>query len=430
MTKYHFFATVKKSRKYIFCPGSSKGRTAGSGPVNRGSSPCPGTKFFSHYMNYAEQSLALHRRLRGKIALAPKMRVQSREDLSLLYTPGVGAVSTEIGMKHELVWEYTSRGNWVAIVTDGSAVLGLGNLGPEAALPVMEGKAILFKEFAGVDAFPICLKTQNTEEIIQIVKNIAPSFGGINLEDISAPRCFEIERRLKEELDIPVLHDDQHGTAVVVLAGLINALKVVQKQLQNIRVVISGAGAAGTAIVKILLLQGVKDIVVVDRKGILFASRDDLNDSKKELARITNPQNISGTLFDACKKRDVFIGVSSAGILREEMIRAMNPSPIIFVMANPIPEIMPELARRAGAGVVATGRSDFPNQINNVLAFPGIFRGALDIRAKKITEKMLLAAAYALSKYVENPNPEKIIPDPLDKNVAHVVAEAVRESVL
>lgn len=377
-------------------------------------------------MSLDKQSLELHRKLKGKIALLPKMRVEKREDLSLLYTPGVAAPSVEIGKDKEKVWEYTSRGNWVAIVTDGSAVLGLGNLGPEAALPVMEGKAILFKELAGVDAFPICLNTQDPEEIIETVCRIAPSFGGINLEDIAAPKCFEIEERLKEKLDIPVFHDDQHGTAIVVLAALMNATRVLGREFSQLRITISGSGAAGIAIAKLLLSQGVKDLIMVDSKGIISRDRNDLNDSKKELLILTNKENRSGNLSEAMKKRDVFIGVSAPGIVTQEMVHSMNPEPIIFAMANPIPEIMPEEARKAGAALVASGRSDFPNQINNVLAFPGVFRGVFDSGKHAITEEIKLVAAKALAAYVEHPTLEKILPDPLDRHVSEVIAEAIK----
>jgi malate dehydrogenase (oxaloacetate-decarboxylating) len=307
--------------------------------------------------------------------------------------------------------------------------LGLGDIGPEAGLPVMEGKAVLFKEFGGVDAFPICLRTKNPDEIVKIVQALEPSFGGINLEDISAPRCFEIEERLKATMSIPVFHDDQHGTAIVVLAGLTNALKIIGKKFEDIKIVIAGAGAAGIACTKILLSRGVKNIILVDSKGIISRERIDLNDSKKKILEVTNPENVSGGLAEAMQGADVFIGVSSPGIVTEEMVRSMNKDAIVFAMANPTPEIMPDAAKAAGARVVATGRSDYPNQINNVLAFPGVFRGTLDAKAKQITEAMKLAAAEALADYVENPTEEKIIPNPLDKNVAKVVAEAVKKAI-
>ena len=377
-------------------------------------------------MNEIDQkSLALHKEKKGKIALQVKTPITSREDLSLAYTPGVAAPCREIAENKEKVWDYTSRGNWVAVVTDGSAVLGLGNIGVHAGMPVMEGKAVLFKEFGGIDAFPIGLATQDVEEIIAAVKHIAPSFGGINLEDISAPRCFEIEERLKKELDIPVFHDDQHGTAIVVLAGLINALKLTGRDFLETRVVISGAGAAGIAIAKILLSQGLKDILMVDSKGIISSDRDDLNEIKKQLLEMTHTEKIRGTLADAVKERDVFIGVSAPGVLNKEMVQSMKKDSIIFALSNPIPEIMPEEAKAGGAAIVATGRSDFPNQVNNVLAFPGVFRGALDTRAKQITEEMKLAAAHALANAVSHPDFEHIIPDVLDKTVTVKVAEAI-----
>src|SRR3989338_2782692 len=379
-------------------------------------------------MNYDELALALHKRLKGKIGLQVKTPIRSREDLSVAYTPGVAAPCKAIARDPEAVWEYTARGNLVAFVTDGSAVLGLGNIGAKAGMPVMEGKAVLFKEFADIDAFPICLGTQDTEEIIRVVQAIAPTFGGINLEDIAAPRCFEIEARLKETLDIPVFHDDQHGTAIVVMAGILNACKVTGRSLPELKVAISGSGAAGVAVTKQLLQQGVKDIVVVDSKGILALSRTDLNPSKQALAAETNLTGLSGTLADAVRDRDVFIGVSAPGVLTGDMVKTMRKGPIIFALANPVPEIMPDVAKQAGAAVVATGRSDFPNQVNNVLAFPGVFRGALDVRAKAITEEMKLAAAEALASYVPRPSADKIIPDVLDKGVAKAVAEAVRKA--
>lgn len=380
-------------------------------------------------MDYAQKSLDLHRQLKGKIALAPKVHIETRDDLSWAYTPGVAAPCLEIAKDPEKVWELTSRRNWVAVITDGSAVLGLGDIGPLAGLPVMEGKAVLFKEFGDVDAFPILINTQDVEEIIRTVKAISLSFGGINLEDISAPRCFEIEERLRDELDIPLWHDDQHGTAIVVLAGLINALKITNRRFEDVKIVISGAGAAGVACAKILLSQGAKNVVAVDSKGIISKSRTDLNESKQRLLALTNPENVDGSLVDALKGADVFIGVSAPGIVTEEMVRSMAPDSIVFAMANPTPEITPEEAKRGGAKVIATGRSDYPNQINNVLAFPGMFRGALDAGAKKITEAMKLAAAKALAEYVVDPTVENIIPNPLDKNVAKVVAEAVKKAV-
>ncbi len=372
-----------------------------------------------------KKALELHRQLKGKTALAVKTPIRSRDDLSLVYTPGVAAVSREIAKQTDRVWEYTARGNWVGVVSDGSAVLGLGNIGPEAALPVMEGKAALFKEFADVDALPICLATQEPDEIIETVVRLAPSFGGINLEDISAPRCFYIEDELKKLLDIPVFHDDQHGTAIVVLAGLINAARVTLRDPTELSYVIVGAGAAGVAVTKILVGYGIRRIVVVDSVGIISPERHDLNEVKRTLLSYTNVDEISGSLEDAMRGRDVVIGVSAPGIISEELIRSMNPDPIVFAMANPEPEIMPDRARDAGAAVVATGRSDFPNQINNVLAFPGIFRGVLNARLPAITEPMKMATARALAAYVSEPTTEQIVPSALDKDVVHVVAKAV-----
>lgn len=380
-------------------------------------------------MDVYQESLKLHKEKQGKIFLGVKTPITSREDLSLAYTPGVAEPCREIAKNVEKVWDYTSRRNWVAVVSDGTAVLGLGDIGPEAGLPVMEGKAVLFKEFGGVDAFPICLRTKNPDEIVAIIKALEPSFGGINLEDISAPRCFEIEERLRATMGIPVFHDDQHGTAIVTLAGLINALKIVGKKFADIKIVIAGAGAAGVACTKILLSYGAKNVILVDSKGIISKERTDLNDSKKKILEVTNPQNISGGLKEAMAGADVFIGVSAPGIVSEEMVKSMNKDAIVFAMSNPTPEIMPELAKKAGARIVASGRSDFPNQVNNVLAFPGVFRGALDAKAKQITEEMKLAAAEALANYVDNPTEEKIIPNPLDKNIAKVVAEAVKKVI-
>lgn len=378
-------------------------------------------------MNIAERALELHKTHKGKIALQPKISVASREELSLAYTPGVAAVSSAIADDVNMVWEYTSRGNWVAVVSDGSAVLGLGNIGPEAALPVMEGKAVLFKEFAGIDAFPICLNTQNVDEIVTIISAIAPSFAGINLEDISAPRCFEVEERLKKILDIPVMHDDQHGTAIVVLAGLLNAARVARKNMSDLRIVINGAGAAGTAVAYLLLRAGVQDIIVIDSKGILSRERGDLLGAKQALSEKTNIQHISGTLADAVKGSDVFIGVSKPGVLTKDMIRAMAADPIIFALANPVPEISLEEARAAGARIMATGRSDAPNQVNNALAFPGIFRGALDAHLREITEDMKLAAAHAIATCVPNPTTDRFIPSVFDKNVVQKIVEAIRK---
>lgn len=368
------------------------------------------------------ESIELSKKIGGKIEVKSKKPL-TKESLRILYTPGVAEVSKAVAKNKKLAFEYTIRKNSVAVVSDGSAVLGLGNLGAEGALPVMEGKALLFKELGGVDAFPIVLNTQDTEEIIKTVKAIAPTFGGINLEDISAPRCFEIEERLKAELDIPVMHDDQHGTAIVTLAGLINALKVVKKDIKKVKIVVSGAGAAGVAITKLLLNYGAKNVIVVDSTGIIYKERTGgLNESKMEIAEITNPENAKGALRDALHGADVFIGVSAPSIISSKDVVTMNKGAIVFAMSNPIPEIMPEEALKGGAAIVATGRSDYPNQINNVLAFPGIFRGALDSRVKKITQKHKVAAAVALSALVKKPSRDKIIPDALDKRAAKVVS--------
>jgi malate dehydrogenase (oxaloacetate-decarboxylating) len=372
------------------------------------------------------QALELHKKYGGKLSVFSKVPLKSKYDLSLAYTPGVAGVCEEIFKNKDLAKVYTIKKNTVAVITDGSAVLGLGNLGPLASMPVMEGKCILFKEFADVDAFPICLATEDTEEIIQTIKNIAPVFGGINLEDISSPRCFAIESRLKKELDIPVMHDDQHGTAVVVLAGLINALKLKNLSKEKAKVVINGPGAAGTAICKFLTLYGFKNIIVCDKDGAIFRGKVDLVDQKKELAEITNHDLVKGTLADCISGADVFIGVSVRDVLTTEMVKSMNADPIIFALANPYPEIDPQLAKQSGAFIIATGRSDIPNQINNVLAFPGIFRGALDNNVCQITNRMLVNAAENLASYVKNPTPEFILPDPLDKGVAGAVALAIK----
>jgi len=383
-------------------------------------------------MNYFEESLKLHEKNAGKLEIKSKVEIKTRDDLSLAYTPGVAEPCRKIYENEDNVYKYTSKGNMVAIVTDGTAVLGLGDIGPKAGLPVMEGKAILFKEFANVDAFPICLDTKNVDEIVKTVKYIAPGFGGINLEDISAPRCFEVEERLKKELDIPVFHDDQHGTAIVVLAGIINALKVVNKKIQDITVVVNGAGAAGTAISKLLLSSGVKNLIACDKVGILYRGIENVDEAKKELAKVTNKDNIQGNLADALVGTDVFIGVSAPGIVTQDMVRSMNKDSILFAMANPTPEIMPDEAKAAGARVIGTGRSDFPNQVNNVLAFPGIFRGALDVRAKEINEKMKIAAAYAIASMIkeEDLNDNNVIPNALDKNVAKNVADAIKKAAI
>ena len=381
-------------------------------------------------MNYFEESLKLHEEKQGKISITSKVKVETRDDLSLAYTPGVAEPCRKIHEDEENVYKYTSKGNLVAVVTDGTAVLGLGDIGPMAGLPVMEGKSILFKEFADVDAFPILVDSKDVDEIVNVVRLIAPTFGGINLEDIGAPSCFEVEEKLKKLIDIPVFHDDQHGTAIVVLAGVINALKVVDKKLEDIKVVINGAGAAGTAIAKLLLSSGVKNLIAVDKVGILYRGMEKIDDAKEALAEITNPDNIKGDLSDALVGADLFVGVSAPGILKSEMVRTMNRDAIIFAMANPTPEIMPDEAKAAGARVIGTGRSDFPNQVNNVLAFPGIFRGALDVRAKEINEEMKLAAAYAIANYIkdEDVNENNVIPSALDKNVAIKVAEAISKA--
>lgn len=371
-------------------------------------------------------SVELHRTHRGKLATKSKVPLGSRADLSVAYTPGVAEVCRVIAKDKSASFTHTVRGNAVAVVTDGSAILGLGNLGPEAAMPVMEGKAVLFKVFADIDAFPICLATQDVEEILRTVKNIAPSFGGINLEDIAAPRCFEIEDRLRAALAIPVMHDDQHGTATVVLAALINALRVRGSDASAVRAVISGAGAAGTAIAKMLADFGVGDIAVCDSVGAIHSGRNGLNESKKEIASITNKSGRRGSLADVMCGADVFVGVSAPGIVTAEMVKSMAARPIVFALANPVPEILPDIARAAGACVVATGRSDFPNQINNVLAFPGIFRGALDNGVGQITDAMLVDAARALAGLVPQPTQEKILPDPFDAAVVPAVASAIR----
>lgn len=381
-------------------------------------------------MDLGKESLKLHEEYKGKIYTASKIPVKSREDLSLAYTPGVAEPCRKIHKEKENVYKYTSKGNLVAVVTDGTAVLGLGDIGPEAAMPVMEGKAILFKEFANVDAFPICLDTKDVDEIVRTVKLLAPTFGGINLEDIGAPRCFEIEKRLKEEVDIPVFHDDQHGTAIVVIAGLINALKVVNKKIEDTTIVVNGAGSAGVAIAKMLLNMNPKDILICDRRGILYSGSTENDSSKEKMAQITNKNQKKGSLMDAMTDADVFIGVSAANVVTEEMVKVMNQDAIIFAMANPVPEIMPDLALKAGAKVVGSGRSDFPNQVNNVLAFPGIFRGALDVRARDINEAMKLAAAYAIASIIDEKElkPDYVIPDAFDKKVVEKVAEAVGEA--
>ncbi|MDD4570053.1 MAG: NAD-dependent malic enzyme [Tepidanaerobacteraceae bacterium] len=383
-------------------------------------------------MDLKEQALKLHSEKQGKIEVISKVKLENAKDLSLAYTPGVAEPCKEIHKDINLVYEYTSKGNMVAVVTDGSAVLGLGNIGAKAGIPVMEGKAVLFKNFGNVDAFPICLDTQNADEIVKTVKYLAPVFGGINLEDIAAPKCFEIERRLKKELDIPVFHDDQHGTAVVVLAVIINALKVVKKEMKNVKVAISGAGAAGVAISKLLLNAGVADVIVCDSKGIISKDRSNLNESKKELAQITNKQNIQGSLADAMRGADIFIGVSGPGTVKKEMVATMAKDSIAFAMANPVPEIYPDEAKEAGAKVVGTGRSDFANQVNNVLVFPGIFRGALEVQATDINEDMKLAAANAIASLIsdEERTADYCIPGAFDPRVAaHVSCEVAKAAI-
>lgn len=382
-------------------------------------------------MTNSEQALLLHEQWRGKIETVSKCPVKTREDLALAYTPGVASPCEEIAKNPDAVYQYTLKSNTVAVISDGSAVLGLGNIGPLAAMPVMEGKAVLFKEFGGVNAFPICLDTQDTEEIIETIVRIAPAFGGINLEDISAPRCFEIETRLKELLTIPVFHDDQHGTAIVVLSGAINALKVTNKTKEDCKVVINGAGSAGIAIAKLLLSYGFKHLILCDKSGILSTQSEGLNWMQKELVTITNEESVSGSLSDALVNADIFVGVSAPNIVTPEMVQTMNKDAIIFAMANPVPEIMPDLAKAAGAKVVGTGRSDFPNQVNNVIAFPGIFKGALEGRAKQITEEMKLAAALAIAGLVseEELNEDNILPQPFDTRVCEVVSAAVKQHI-
>ena len=379
-------------------------------------------------MTTNEKALMLHEEWQGKITTVSKTPVKSREDLALAYTPGVAEPCKVIAEDKEAAYKYTMKANTIAVVSDGSAVLGLGNIGPEAAMPVMEGKAVLFKEFGGVNAVPICLDTQDTEEIIKAVTWLAPTFGGINLEDISAPRCFEIEERLKATLNIPVFHDDQHGTAIVVLSGIINALKIIKKKKEDCRIVVNGSGAAGIAITKLLLRYGFKHAILCDSKGIVSKNSPKLNKVKLEMLEVTNLENKEGTLADAVVGADIFIGVSAPGVLTQDMVKTMNKDAIIFAMANPVPEIMPDEAKAAGARIVGTGRSDFPNQINNVLAFPGIFKGALEGRASQITEEMKLAAAEAIASLVDEKdlNEDNIMPQPFDPRVAETVAAAVK----
>lgn len=382
-------------------------------------------------MTTGEKALELHKQWKGKLETVSKSPVKSREDLSLAYTPGVAEPCKVIAEDKDAAYTYTWKSNTVAVVSDGSAVLGLGNIGPYAAMPVMEGKAVLFKEFGGVNAVPICLDTQDTEEIIKAVTYLAPGFGGINLEDISAPRCFEIEERLNAVLDIPVFHDDQHGTAIVVLAGIINALKVVGKKKENCKVVVNGAGSAGIAITKLLLTYGFQNVILCDKVGIVSKNTEGLNWMQQKMTEVTNPNNETGSLADALKGADIFVGVSAPGIVSPEMVSSMNKDSVLFAMANPVPEIMPDIAKKAGAKVVGTGRSDFPNQVNNVVAFPGIFKGALEGHASKITEEMKLAAALAIAGLVpeEELNEDNIMPEAFNPKVAEAVAEAVKSHI-
>lgn len=381
-------------------------------------------------MDYAKESLKLHYELKGKLEITPRAKVDSKEALSLAYTPGVAEPCLVIQKDVEKSYELTRRWNTVAVVTDGTAVLGLGDIGPEAGMPVMEGKCVLFKAFGDVDAIPLCVRTKDVEEIVKTVSLLAGSFGGVNLEDISSPRCFEIEKRLKEVCDIPIFHDDQHGTAVVTLAGLINALKLTGKKIEEVKIVTSGAGAAGIAIIKLLLSMGAKHVIMTDREGAIYKGRENLNPIKMEMAEMTNLSMEKGSLSDVIKKADVFIGVSAPGTLNKDMVKSMAEKPIIFACANPIPEIFPEDAKEASAAVVSTGRSDFPNQINNVLCFPGIFRGALDVRAKDINDEMKVAAAYAIAELVSDQelNAEYILPAAFDERVKDAVAKAVAEA--
>jgi malate dehydrogenase (oxaloacetate-decarboxylating) len=384
-------------------------------------------------MTLREEALKMHKEKQGKLGVHSKVEVQSAKDLSLAYSPGVAEPCLEIAEDAEKIYDYTMKGNLVGVVSNGTAVLGLGNIGAGASMPVMEGKALLFKSFANVDAFPICLNTEDPDKVVETVKLLEPTFGGINLEDIAAPYCFEIEERLKQACNIPIFHDDQHGTAIVTAAGLLNALRLANKKLEDIKVVANGAGAAGVAIVKLLLNMGVQDVILCDTKGIIYEGRPvGMNPFKEEMARMTNKNQQEGTLADALVDADVFVGVSAAGAVTQEMIRSMNDDSIIFAMANPVPEIMPEEAKEAGALVIGTGRSDFPNQVNNVLAFPGIFRGALDVQAKEINEEMKVAAVYAIAGLIDETNihADYVIPDPFDKRVAAHVAAAVAKAAM
>ncbi|ADL12063.1 NAD(P)-dependent malic enzyme [Acetohalobium arabaticum] len=383
-------------------------------------------------MSLKEKALDLHEDNQGKLKVDTKVKVETEDDLSLAYSPGVAEPCLEIKDDREKIFDYTNKSNFVAVVSNGSAVLGLGDIGSEASMPVMEGKSVLFKEFGGVDAFPICLDEEDPDKLIETVKRMATTFGGINLEDIKSPECFYIEKRLKEELDIPVFHDDQHGTAIIVLAGLINSLKLVGKEKEDVRVIVNGAGAAGTSVTKLLLAEGIGEVIVVDKEGAIYEGQDSLTESQEELARLTNPENEKGSLSQVIKGADVFIGVSVAGVLKKEMVRKMADDPIIFPMANPEPEIWPEDAFAAGAKIVGTGRSDYPNQVNNVMAFPGLFRGALDVRAKDINEEMKVAASYALAELVseEELTADYVIPKPFDERVGPYVAAAVAQAAV
>ena len=381
-------------------------------------------------MDKKEFALQQHEKWGGKLEIVSRAKLETPEDLAVAYTPGVAEPCLKIAEDVDLSYKYTRRGNMVAVVTDGTAVLGLGDIGPEAGMPVMEGKCVLFKQFGDVDAFPLCVRTKDVDEIVNTVALLAGSFGGVNLEDISAPRCFEIERKLKERCDIPIFHDDQHGTAVVTAAALINALKLTGRKISDVKVVTSGAGAAGIAIIKLLVSLGLKEVIMCDRTGAIYEGREGLNAEKQEMAKISNLQKRKGTLAEMLVGADVFIGVSAPGTVTEEMVKTMAPNPILFPMANPVPEIMPDLAKKAGAAVIGTGRSDFPNQINNVLAFPGIFRGTLDVRAKDINDEMKVAAAYAIANLIDEKNltPDYIIPNPFDKRVKDAVSSAVAEA--
>ncbi|MBD8979661.1 MAG: NAD-dependent malic enzyme [Clostridiales bacterium] len=383
-------------------------------------------------MDYRKESLKLHEQWKGKLEVTARAKVNDKDSLSLAYTPGVAQPCLEIEKDYNKSWELTRRWNMVAVITDGSAVLGLGDIGPEAGMPVMEGKCVLFKEFGDVDAFPLCVRTKNVDEFVQTVYNISGSFGGINLEDIAAPRCFEIENKLKEMCDIPIFHDDQHGTAVVVSAALINATKLTGKPLSQCKAVINGSGAAGIAIAKLLKTLGLDDVILCDRTGAIYEGREKLNASKLEIAKISNREKVAGGLENAVKGADIFIGVSAPGVLTADMIKTMNPNPIVLAMANPVPEIMPDEAAAAGAAIIGTGRSDFPNQINNVVAFPGIFRGALDVRASSITENMKLAAAYAIASLVDESElkPDYILPYAFDSRIKDTVAKAVADAAV